>query len=33
MEKIKTIDSDEIKSIANAYYNIDELYEITAGSK
>jgi zinc protease len=33
MEKIKTIDPDEIKSIANAYYNIDELYEITAGSK
>lgn len=33
MEKIKTIDPDEIKSLANAYYNIDELFQVTAGSK
>jgi predicted Zn-dependent peptidase len=30
-DKIKTIDPDEITSLARTYYNIDELYEITAG--
>jgi zinc protease len=30
-EKIKTIDSDEIIELARTYYNINELYEITAG--
>jgi predicted Zn-dependent peptidase len=30
-EKIKSIDPDEITSLAKTYYNIDELYEITAG--
>jgi len=30
-EKIKSIDPDEITSLARTYYNIDELYEITAG--
>jgi zinc protease len=32
-EKIKTIDPDEIIELARTYYNIDELYEITAGAK
>jgi zinc protease len=32
-EKIKTIDPDEIIVLARTYYNIDELYEITAGEK
>ena len=32
-EKIKTIDSDEIIELARTYYNIDELYEVTVGSK
>jgi predicted Zn-dependent peptidase len=32
-EKIRTIGPDEIKSLANTYYNIDDLYEITAGSE
>jgi len=32
-EKIRTIDPDEIKALANTYYAIDDLYEITAGSK
>ncbi len=32
-DKIKTIEPDEITAIAQTYYNIDELYEITAGSK
>ena len=32
-EKIKTIDPDEIIALARTYYNIDELYEITAGAK
>jgi zinc protease len=31
-EKIKTIDSDEIIELARTYYNIDELYEVTAGT-
>jgi zinc protease len=31
--KIKTIDPDEIIHLARTYYNIDELYEIIAGSK
>jgi predicted Zn-dependent peptidase len=31
-EKIKNIDSDEIIQLANKYYNIDDLYEITVGS-
>ncbi|MCJ7447820.1 MAG: insulinase family protein [Bacteroidales bacterium] len=30
-DKIKTIDPDEITALARTYYNIDELYEITAG--
>jgi predicted Zn-dependent peptidase len=30
-EKIKTIDADEIMSLANTYYNISDLYQITAG--
>lgn len=32
-EKIKTIDPDEITLLAQTYYNIDELYEVTVGSK
>lgn len=32
-EKIKTIDPDEIISLAKTYYNIDDLYEITVGVK
>ncbi len=32
-EKISTIEPDEIIEIAKKYYNIDELYEITAGSE
>jgi predicted Zn-dependent peptidase len=32
-EKIKTIDPDEITELAQTYYNIDELYQVTAGSK
>lgn len=31
-EKIKTIEPDEIIELARTYYNIDELYEITAGT-
>jgi predicted Zn-dependent peptidase len=31
--KIKTIDPDEIIELARTYYNIDELYEVTVGSK
>jgi len=31
--KIKTIEPDEIIHLAKTYYNIDELYEIIAGSK
>jgi zinc protease len=31
-EKIKTIDPDEIIELARTYYNIDELYEVTAGT-
>lgn len=30
-EKVKNIMPDEILKLANTYYNIDELYEITAG--
>ncbi|TAL78130.1 MAG: insulinase family protein [Bacteroidetes bacterium] len=32
-EKIKTIDHDEIIGLARTYYNINELYEVTVGSK
>jgi zinc protease len=32
-EKIRTIEPDEITALAKKYYNIDELYEITAGSE
>jgi zinc protease len=32
-DKIKSIDADEIISLANTYYNIDDLYQITAGIK
>ena len=32
-KKIKTIDPDEIIFLAKTYYNIDDLYEITVGSK
>jgi zinc protease len=31
-EKIKTIEQDEIIELANTYYKIDELFEITVGS-
>jgi zinc protease len=31
MNTIRTITPDEIKRLANTYYNIDDLYEITAG--
>jgi zinc protease len=31
IEKIKTIEPDEITSLAQTYYNIDDLHEITAG--
>jgi len=31
-EKIKTIEPDEIIELAQTYYNIDKLYEITAGA-
>jgi predicted Zn-dependent peptidase len=30
-EKIRTIEPDEITALAQTYYNIDDLYEITAG--
>jgi len=33
IEKTKTIEPDEITDLARTYYNIDELYEITVGSK
>jgi len=33
VEKIKTIEPDEMTALACTYYNIDELYEITAGEK
>jgi predicted Zn-dependent peptidase len=32
-EKIKTIDPDEIMELAKTYYNIEELYRITVGTK
>jgi zinc protease len=32
-EKIKTIEPDEIITLAKTYYNIDDLYEIIAGPK
>jgi predicted Zn-dependent peptidase len=32
-EKINTIDPDEIIQLARTYYNIDDLYQITAGIK
>jgi zinc protease len=32
-EKIRTIGSDEIIMLAQTYYNIDDLFQITAGSK
>jgi zinc protease len=32
-EKIRTIEPDEIITLANTYYNIDDLYEIIAGPK
>lgn len=32
-EKITSVEPDEITDLAKKYYNIDELYEITAGSK
>jgi predicted Zn-dependent peptidase len=31
LQKIKTIDPDEIKLLANRYYNIENLYEVTVG--
>jgi len=31
MDTIRTITSDEIIRLAQLYYNIDDLYEITAG--
>jgi len=30
-DRIKSINPDEITALARTYYNIDELYEITAG--
>jgi zinc protease len=33
VDKIKTIDQDEIIELAKTYYNIDELYEVTVGEK
>jgi zinc protease len=32
-EKINTIEPNEIMHLANTYYNIDDLYEVTAGMK
>lgn len=32
-EKIKTIDASEIAELTKKYYNIDDLYEITAGAE
>ena len=32
-EKIRTISPDEITGLAQTYYNIDELFEITVGAK
>jgi predicted Zn-dependent peptidase len=32
-EKIISIEPDEITELARKYYNIDELYEITAGAE
>ena len=32
-EKIKSINSDEIITLANTYYKVEDLYEITAGTK
>jgi len=32
-DKIKTIEPDEIKHLASTYYNPDDLYEITVGTK
>lgn len=32
-DKIRTIGADEIKTLANTYYSIDDLYQVTAGSK
>jgi len=32
-EKIRAIDPDEITALANTYYKIEELFEITAGSE
>ena len=32
-EKIRIIDPDEITELARTYYNIDDLYEVSAGSK
>jgi zinc protease len=32
-EKIKTIEPDEIIMLAQTYYNVDELYQVTVGSK
>jgi predicted Zn-dependent peptidase len=32
-EKIRSIEPDEIKQLANTYFDIDDLYEITAGSE
>jgi len=32
-EKIRTIEPDEITELARTYYNIDDLYQVTAGLK
>jgi predicted Zn-dependent peptidase len=32
-EKIRSISPDEIKELANKYYKIEELYQVTAGSE
>jgi len=33
VEKIRTIEPDEIIELAKTYYNIDELYQVTVGAK
>jgi zinc protease len=32
VKKIKTIEADEITMLANTYYNLDELFEVTVGA-
>jgi predicted Zn-dependent peptidase len=30
-DRIKSIESDELKTLTQKYYNLDDLYEVTAG--